>query len=750
MKINKLGIALIVTAILSVTMITCVNQEVEYQQDARLLTLTIGGVEVPTIPRPISESQWNSETFGLAGADFGRASFNNTAAITEKRIVATVNAGSRAEWGIATRGTKPGFWTDMRVPATFSDQDYIYIKVNSNDNKTTSYYRVYTRLKAYVTDLNQISIQERVGKAATDEKGDALPGEPSWDSPELEASLISVTKQESESAFIEAVTFDPNATVKYAFVAKDATDDPVFTAPDVALPLADEGNLYVEVTAENTIDTAYFKFKVEAGRMATIKTLKFTGGPKGEKEVFGKGLPTRTWSSVTAGAFSTAKKDQPVGGFNVLIEADDPDADVSYVLYRKEDSGTPAFGANNPNKVEFVTDDSLAIKVESVTGGNVNYYRIRVTLQAANITKQPKSTWYYKGDTAEPLSIELDPPDTGNNYTYQWYQADSWYGIYGRHGVGIDEKGNVSCVNGGPGQYFYLVQPDEIPTGGPENKPWAEQPLAWSMPGETKKTYTPSTNWVNVKVPDTPINTKPLYPNGSADASSYNPGSPQTYFLQGGTSETRYYWVKVTDKESGLTVVSDRAVILTETDRTMEHFVFDLSLIERKNLVPFTKKGEVYQADLSKYPFPSNFDPSKYQICIAHAQYFLPDGRPWTQNWTHGDLHFGYTQGSDSYKKNGGPLTWWHNNLGANSGSIPLQAPHASKGGLEYKPDWIGFAPSGDPEKGLPRPDPNTGELPKGIYSMSADDPYPAGVAQGYFAGFIELLEVHFSTAPQR
>jgi len=730
MKINKMRIAFVLILILSLSLMACVDQTVKYQQDARLLSLKIGDVEVPLIPRPISDAQWNSGTFGLAGADFGRASFNSVADTTEKRIIAAVNPGSRAEWGIATRGTRPGFFNDIRVPATFSDQDYIYIKVNSDDNETVNYYRVYTRLKAYVTDLNTISINGREGKA----KG----GETAWDKPELSASDISITVHEAEGALIEAVTFDPNAAVEYAFVEKDSSDEPVFSAPDKPLALKDQGNLYVKVIAENTIDKAYFKFRVDVGRMATIKTLKFTGGPKGDKEVFGKGLPAGIWNAVTAGSFSTAKNDQPNGGFKVFIEPDDEAAQFFYVKYASNAAGDPSFPVAPPSKdqqIEFASGDSLAIMVKSVNGGT-NYYKVRVTLLAGNITKHPASAWYMKGAAAKELTVELDPPDSGQ-YTYQWYEADSWYGLYGRHGLGVDEKGNVSCVNGGPNQYFYLVEPFEA--GKPPNMSTANENFAWKLDGATGRTYKPSTDWEDAGPHNATSNQRP--------AIEYPYTSRKVYYLAGSTNETRYYWAEVTDKNTGLKVVSNRAVILTETDPKAKHFIFDLSLVERKNLVPFVKLRELYQIDLRNYPFPAGFDPSAYEICIAHARYFLPDGRPWTQNWTHGDLHFGYTQGSDSFKKNGGSLTWWHNNLGANSGSVPLQAPHSSQGGLLYKPDWVGVAPSGDPAKGLPSPDPATGELPFGIYGGEA---WPAKEAQGFFAGFIELLELRFQNAPAK
>jgi len=744
MKYNKTRTCVAAAlALLAFTMITCVDQTIPYEPSAELLALTIGDVTIDAIPEYISPEDWNNETFTIAGADYARASFIDKDYTTEQRIRATVNSGSRADWGIGTRGTRPNSFSDIRVPVTFNDQDYIYIRVTADDNETMKYYRVYTRFRSFVTDLNNISIDGRVGKAVDP------AGEKTWNAPELDKQIsdISITVRESKDAMIETVTYDPNATVKFAAVRGSET--PEFIEPP--LNLNDQDTLYVEVTAENTKQKRYFKYLVNVGRMATINTLKFVGNK--EKEIYGKGLPDEDWLKVSAGTFSTASGDQPDSGFSILIEPDDDQATFEYALFTGDPKVDHPSLVGKPDKVKFATTNSLAIKVMAPSAGIVRYYRIAVTLTAGNIMKQPKSTWYYKGDKVEPLFVELDPPDTGQ-YSYQWYEADSWYGIYGRHGYGIDEKGNISCVNGGPGQYFYVVQPDVIALGGTQQQP--AEPFAWSVTNDSpsNKTYTPPNNWVNMTVPPTPINTVPKYPGTQLDtlpAPPYNPHQAGCYFLQGGTSETRYYWVKVTNKDTGLTVVSDRAVILTELDKRMKHFVFDLSLLPvRKNLVPFVKKGEVFKIDLTDYPFPDDFDPSMYEICIAHAQYFLPDGRAWTQNWTHGDLHFGYTEGSSSYKQNGGALTWWHNNMGANSGSIPLQAPHSAKGGLLYKPDWIGFAPSGDPEKGIPKPDPATGELPKGIYSMSADDPYPAGVAQGYFAGFIELLEIHFSTPPPK
>jgi hypothetical protein len=308
----------------------------------------------------------------------------------------------------------------------------------------------------------------------------------------------------------------------------------------------------------------------------------------------------------------------------------------------------------------------------------------------------------------------------------------------------LDEKNNVSSVNGGPSMYFYLVEPDSKDTN--SNQVWA-----WTIPSATNDSYTPPNDWI-----DTPILL-------AAAKLPVVPTPPQVNFFSGSTSEIRYYWVTVTDTITGLTVTSDRALILTEHDLKMDHYIFDLSVLPKKNIIPFTTKNndpyygsDPYKIDLKnllkdievQYPGKGGVSdfPGKFEICVAHARFYLPDGRAWTQNWTHGDLHFGYDDGS---------LTWWQNNLGANAGAVPLQAPHSSQGGLEKKPDWVGFKPSGDPDKGIPANYPNssngnptkdsTGGLPKGTYSGSA---YPAEVAQGYFCGFIELLELRFATAP--
>jgi hypothetical protein len=735
MRINKFGFALILIAILAVTLVTCVDQTLPYSSEAELHSLTIG-TETVIIAKSITSDQWESETYSLAGAARGSVAFNNEDAAQDLRVKYAVNPGARVEWGLGKLSVRPDEFFDPRVPIPFiADGDHIYIKVISDDNEHISYYRVFARYKSRVVNLNRIIIQTREGK--TDETTSMGGNTPS----NATTAGISVTVAESQGAFVEALPYDENATVKYAVIA--GSTPPTlgdFKSPEEAVDMNDQDWLYVELTAENTIAKSYFKFKVDVGRIADIKTLTFKAGNSANQKfiVYGKGLPKEIYADVGSGDYSTA--DQPNDGFSFDIVPEDSEATISYAKPLNSATAEPTFTAFTPAvKLVFTNNDAFAIKVQSKNGGAL-FYKIKVTLVPANFKSHPKSAWYKKGVTAKPLTVELD---RAGSFSYQWYESDSWYGIYGRHGTALDEKNNVSYVNGGPDMYYYLAQPDDLmPPGKTMRQPaGATEEIAWKITGATGASYIPPTNWedvpIEIKTQGGTNNNYPYKPSVEYPTSSAYPDGPKPNYLNftaGSTSESRYYWCVATAAD-GRTVASKRALILTETVNKMDHFIFELSDLPAKNIVPFAKKQEdPYRIQFPSNYFPAGFDPRKYEICIAIAQYYLPDGRPWTQNWTHGDLHFGYNNNS---------LTWWHNNLGANSGSIPLHAPHSSRGGLERKPDWVGFTPSGDPERGMP-PTNAAGDLPSG-YKPGG---FEAGKAQGYFCGFIELLELRFSTAP--
>jgi len=815
MKIKtKTPVLLLMVMVIAFAFIACVDQNVKLlgtEAELKVFKIESSGTTVVTdtaakVALPIPSSLMDKPDLSaddLYGVDYDQEGTNigwvdirvrnkETDKITG-RLRPVVSQGAQAQWGIGTRTNRPYVFYDTRVPVTLDSREYIYVRVTSEDSKITNYYRFDANLLSWTTNLQYININNREGKAGASVDGVSKGGS-AWN--KASECSLSIGLQEGQNALVVPTTFDPKATVKYCVMANDTTEPTDFTPSDERLNISDQNFLYVEVTAENTLDKEYFKFKVSVGRIATIASFKLAPDTNAahDIDVYGLGLPQSTWATVGLGEYKTA--DQPAAGYTIKLVLDDPDASVVWEKIANDKAPEPAT-FNSAAKIRFdnskdtanpgeTISQSLAIKIKSANNVVTMYYKVRITNLAANIRTHPKSAWYYRDDiknegksddgkkNVAALTVELDRPGT---YSYQWYESDSWYGTYGRHGTSLDEKNNITTVNGGPGQYFYLVQGNEPPIsltpkgytdddwklspgawkGGPDPNTyyWADysrggEPMAWLVAdsdGGKTSTITPRIDWED----DTD---NMIFYGTPAQNNSFpkHPAPPKVYFFAGATCETRYYWVKVTDDVTGLSVTSERALILTETNPDMEHFIFDLSILPKKNIKPFTKNGtaydNIYKIDLKNYPFPNNdvdkdgkgyFNPGKYQICIAHAQYFLPDGRPWTQNWTHGNLHFGLDDGS---------LIWYHNNMGANGGSIPLQAPHSSQGGLAVKPQWIGFTPSGDPAKGLPPPINDAGDLPKGIYSMDATKKYPAGVAQGYFASFIELLEIRFSTPP--
>lgn len=759
---------LLALAVLCAGFIACVDQSVmPVGKEADLVSMTVGNVSVKEIPAAIASSIWDGDS-GIYSADFSSVFFNKESDITNARIRLKLSRDATAEWGIGSLSTRPGEFYNTKVPATFESDEFIYIKVTAGDKGKVNYYRFYTKVFSWVTDLASVKIREREAKVAT--PTDKIEVITAADAASGMMGSLSVTIADSLNALVEAETFDPNATIRFGHIKGPGA--PEFKSVEERITFEDQDYLYVEVTAENTIDINYYKFRVSVGRMATIAHLILKNPTKGF-EIFGTGQPNALYAVATAGEFATAKSDQPSGGFDVEITLDDPQGDYAWQIYTTLPASMNSQTVLDKQKKAFNSKDYLVVRVHSKNGNVYNYYKIQVTLLAANITEHPKSAWYYRADVKSqgasddgkhdvaPLTILLEGGNSG--YSFQWYEADSLFGFYGRHGMSLDEKNNISTINGGPDMYYYLSQPGIDQYGNPiktvnTDDPEYLEPLAWAITGATTDTYTPPIDWVDVPIKLPPGSTqnhsfpynpsKATYHTGPTDAQTPDGGWPtadrkNVNFVSGSTSEVRYYWVVAT--KDGLSVTSDRAVILTETNPKMENYIFELSkLPTRKNLSPFKVLRELYQIPIEPGYFPPGFDPSKYEICVAQAQYYLPDGRPWTQNWTHGDLHFGYTEGSTSYHANDDRLlTWWQNNLGANAGAIPLQTPHSAQGGLSFPPDWVGFAPSGDPARGLP-PTVN-GKLPIGLKPAGFEE----GKAQGYFCGFIELMELRFATAPK-
>ena len=752
----------------------------EVGTEANMTGLTIGTVRINAVPEPIDSFNWDEEDFDLLGAPVAVAPLERSSDTVAARFKPIVSKGARVLWGIGSQDMRPFSFNDLRVPATFEDADYVYFKITSEDGEISNYYRFAIFVRSPVVELSNVYIGRYETHPETNAQGGTTivvdvdermmatlePGNPNLQTAIANTTpgVLSIMANQAQAAEIKVTPYDSNATIKYAVVATSSVA-PVFGTSNT-FNLTDYTYLYIQVTAQNTVDVAYYKFRIEVGRIATIKTLTFVGNAGAEFDVANTGNQRSSWNAVANGNFKTA--DMPSDGFGIAYVLNDPASTVSWELTSKGASSAPA-SFTSLAKVIFDGTNILALKVVSQNGQATRYYKIEVELLAAAFTQQPKSDYYYyyagdntpgntnptawvggvdgapkiywydyaklTGDNAvnsthpnftskgtaqvEPLTFELDRLGT---FTYQWYEANSWYGGYGfdadgrilyyeqgdptakaetgfvadsYHIKGFDEKKNVSFHNGG-NQYYRL------PTKGR------------MIPGASG-TYTD------------PI------------TSSYTPRIDYRPFIDGFTSETHYYWVEVRDA-AGRTAVSKRAAIVSERDPRKRHHIVDLNndlyrgdpanpseTGTARNPKVFTVKRETYKIPVS---FPDAwdgqpFDVNDYTVATVQALFWLKDGTPWIQNWTQGDIGFEADDGER--------LIYY--NLTNNNGTLGLVGGGKEPGGgsLTKTPAYLIVKPAGEK--------PVT-ELPP--FEADGVTPKPNNDAQGWFCGFIELVEVRF------
>jgi len=718
-----------------------------YKPEAKLLSIKIGELLVAetSIPVPVDEIGWQDEDFDMYSAEFNVIAFKQEGDLVDAKFEPKVSRGAKVKWGVANRTVRPNDFYDTRVPATFDAQDFIYFMVTSEDNKITSYYRFATYLSSPVKELSSIKVAGREGDmdkcfAASTWNGGVFPG------------IIHITGTEATGATIEAVPWADTASLRYA-VTPNAKSEPIFGEGNT-LPFEDGNFLYVEVTAENS-EVNIYSFTVYVSRIATIKKLTFispnTSLENRNFEALGKGTGKYTWSDHSgAGSFESPHQG---AGFKFAVELDDPDGhwEWAYINSTSLPGSPPSFTASGGNDATpfqlFANERYLAIKVipknraAGINGSQADYYyKVKVKLLAADFKVQPKPAWYKQGETAEPLDFELDRDIA--NASYRWYEANSWYG-----GYGFDSKGRI----GGKGAIIadpYFGGEDEDVVDG-----IAYNVSAWHVKQLDEKNNVSLHNGGNefyrLPTPGTPV--------PSADGGTSKQFTPKTTykpFLAGFSAEIHYYWVVVTDTDTGLTATSARAFVVTEWNQTYnlgqtvgapfaqdkEHYIVDLHAYQTsgakglqkppRNEKPFIagNHGDEYRIPIN---FEDGFDVYDYTVFTAQALFFLADGRPWIQNWTQGDIGFGWDNPeTGAYEE----LVLWYNLTNDNatrglesSGNAPVG------GGLKVKPGYVVIKPAGTKPLNKMPPFEDDGLTPK-----KNND------AQGWFTPYIELCELRF------
>ena len=758
----------------------------EYVPKPLLLSITLvpeGGagagkpLDIPLIPTPIPHTDWDNEEYGVGGASAGIVVAKRASDTERVKITTEVSDDVKSvTYGIAYAGNRPDSFTNQAVRASFSKDWFLYIKVTAEDGITANYYRFYSTDASKVTELAHVTIADRDPNIALNT---SIPRaalslatlQANVSSPDYQRRIDITRPEATNGSPVKAEPQDQTATIRYAVATNQAAvasltlddftdtvieketdaNDKTLTYGVATKTFVDNNFLIVEVTAQNEEDKNYYAFLVTAGRIATIANLTFDG-----KVVTGKGKQHTGWNSVTPGSYSSA--DQQPGGFEIAIEPDDPESVCEWSVIAQGAANPNAFPS--PQKYQFTHGQVLAIRVRSGRNAtqDVTYYKVQVNLLAGNFTRQPKSAVYFVSgkpfatgtrvlvDSAEHLAVpvtttapivaldfELDKTQ-GAGWTYQWYEANSWYGGYGFDrdgrifgdagygegltsndkdaygtelrsvygtGLGLDEKNNVSLHNGG-NNFYRLIVP-----GRP-------------IPGATDPTYTPK-----------------------IDAS-------KRPFIAGYSNQTHYYWVVITDPDNKK-ATSERAAIVAEWGEvwnlgrptgqavTKKHHIVDLhahltktvGLQEHpRNTDPF-KAGNHGDKRIIPITFPSDFNVMDYSVATVQARFFLSDGTPWIQNWTQGDVGF---------EKDGVGLVLYYN-LTNNNATVGLSGDSKEPLGanLTDKPSHVVVKPAGTkPLKDLP-PFQNDNVTP-----INTDD------AQGWFTPYIEIVELRFEGPSRR
>jgi len=775
--------AVVAAVIAMLALSTCDDRWLPVVVELQLLDVKIGGRPVTLIPSPIPGQNWNDEDYNIGGTEVGIFVVKEPSP-APALIAASSTPGAMIHWGVAKAGIRPVRFNDMRMPAPFEFDDFIYIRVT--DDKETKYYRFYPLEASPVKELAGITIAGREPTLMGSSPNTFIIPTPAIDIETLSQNIkdensifygqIDITRTEALGAIVEAAPQDGRSKIRYATAPRinqattvsEWSDTISYTKLDESskeitvkggtLAFTDGCILYVEVTAEDDKNQFYYGFQVTAGRMTTIAKLEFDG-----KMVPGKGTGHGTWSIVSPGSYSSA--DQTPEGFAISIVLDDPEAQYDYTRINSLSVTSPpsASSFGHLPKIYFGHRQVLVIRVQSQRGssGDTKYFKVEVNLLAANFKRQPQPAVYhveshnlplttvnytYKGDpysqervlidadsssivldrTIEPLTIELDRGSPGD-YTYQWYEANSWYGGYGfdrdgrilgdpgfgeglsttdrsKYGSGLDldEKTNVSLHNGG-NQYYRLESPGRI------------------IPGQTGPSYTPTIT----------ARQRPFLPNFSY--------------------QTHYYWVEVTDA-AGLKAISKRAIILTdwreewnlgaptgnnqmEDDEYKAHYVFNLNAYltpgtpgfggNPRNELPFTKgnHGDQYLIPLS---FPAGFNIKNYTVVTCQALFYLADGTPWIQNWTQGDFGFADAAGEK--------IVLWYNLTADNATrALGSSGNEPAGGGIDVTPAYLVVQPAGTkPTRNRPP------------FESDGVTPTNTGDAQGWFTPFIEICELRF------
>jgi hypothetical protein len=283
-----------------------------------LTSITVGGIAAAELGTP--NADWQQAAAGSVGLS------NATKNDAEVEVTKTV-ANQTVKYAKVSGDGAPSFGTDTSF--SFEDGDFLYIEVTAENGTTKTVYKLEI-LIGRDTTLSAISIGgvsvTNLGTPAATLAG-ATAG-----------TVLFNTPQPSDGYAVVVTPTDEDADVKWAAVTTD-TNTATFgeTTPIV---FTDGGYLYVEVTAANGTNKAYYKIRVNLLMTATIKygtptiaanTIDAIWNSVTETYSIAKVFPTDSTPDYIANPTTTgvAKALFDEEGLYVYVEVTDPSVDSS-------------------------------------------------------------------------------------------------------------------------------------------------------------------------------------------------------------------------------------------------------------------------------------------------------------------------------------------------------------------------------------------------------------------------------------
>jgi hypothetical protein len=362
-----------------------------------LASLTIDGTAATLgSPAASADAITNPGAFGISQALSGV-----TAAVVK------ANNGQSVQFAKVAAGSSAAPVFGDTAVFDFGDDDELYVKVVAENGSDTGYYKIVIQQNDVITTINAIGFG---GTAAALGTPAASAGAIS------SAGSVTLSSAASTGVAITIEKNNPAQTVQFAKTASGGGVPSVF-GETATFDFADGDALYIEVTAANNTNKAYYKIVVRFPSANTAISAITVGGAAAAA-----GTPAAVYTGADAG--SVALNAANHSNAQVVLTKGHAGQTIQFAKVASGSAAEPVFAA--AATFNFADGDTLYIKVAAEDGLAVSFYKIAVTVslftnaQNPSISTGPADASYGPDGSVEALSVSAVSPD-GGSLSYQWY-----------------------------------------------------------------------------------------------------------------------------------------------------------------------------------------------------------------------------------------------------------------------------------------------------------------------------------------